>query len=229
MPIQSKQINKIQAGVIRIAGLAVTGGTFNITTALSTALSTAGAGGISVPVQPSVNEGLGLITTGLTNRVEINDGTLAAAGNEIYSRLTEAGGVYTLTFFTLVNGVETAHSFASATTIYVDVPYRFDFWRLPTDSPIATSYRIIGGASGTAQAILQTEPLAVTATNTLANLSKVPNVPANLTLSVFGVLHYTIAPADFTVNGQAITWNPANAGFSLAVGDRVIAQYTTLG
>jgi hypothetical protein len=227
--INSKQILKVLAGVVRLGGVSATGGSTNITTALGTALSTAGAGGVSVPVQPSVSLGLGLITTGSTNRVEINDGTLFVSGNEVYGRLTETGGVYTVTYFTLVAGVETAHSFGSATTVNLDIPYRFDFARYPTDSPIATAYRIVGGTAS-APARIQTEPLTVTATNTLSELAFTPDVTANVTLFVNGVAYHSLGTADFTVSVKTITWNQTNAGFALGVGEfRVIASYTTLG
>jgi hypothetical protein len=62
------------------------------------------------------------------NRDVIDDG----AGNEVYARLSCPAGVYTLSFFSFVNGVETAYTFASSKA--VDLGYVLvsqDFMKLP--------------------------------------------------------------------------------------------------
>lgn len=60
----------------------------------------------------------GVLTTNPLNRVEIvtkNDLTYIedAGGQKVYGRLTESGGVWTLSFFTNEAGTETAHTLAS--------------------------------------------------------------------------------------------------------------------
>lgn len=235
--IPAKQIIKIQAAFVRVSGFTASGVDDVVTTAITTALSTAGAGGVSVPVQPSVSEGLGLITSGANNRIEIYNATskdkiLAANGEEIYGRITESGGIYTLTYYTLSNaGSETSYSFSGSTSIDFEFPYRFDFARYPTDGAIGVRARNVSddpaGTSGQAFA----EQLTVTATNTVSNVSKTPASATSFTLEVNGVDYDTFgsgsARVSVNLTTKAVTWSSTNAGFSLETTDRVVARYFT--
>lgn len=228
--IQSKQVSKVLAGHIKVSGFSASGGSNDITTALGTAVASAGNGGVAVPLQVSGNEvTVGVVTTG-NNRAEIDDGNLDDGnGNEVYGRLTESGGVYTLTYYSLVADTETAYTFGASTSIDFEFGYRFDFSRLPADFAITTAYRIVdpGGKTG-GGASLHTELLTVTAADTVSNLAKTPDSTANVILLINGLAYSTLGNADFAVAGKAITWNSGNAGFSIEVNDKVIAQYTTL-
>lgn len=227
--VQSKQISKIISGSTAIAGFSAAGASNNISTVLGTALSTAGSGGVSVPLQPSTGETvIGVVTSGAANRVEINDGNLfTPAGNEVYGRVTETGGVYTLTYYSSVGGTETAYTLP-ATTIKFEFNYRFDFARLPADFAAIASIRIVGQGGGATGATVKVEAIAVTGANTLALLSKTPDFTANVLLIVNGVVETSLGTASFTVSGKTITWNAANSGYALAVADKVFAQYTTV-
>jgi hypothetical protein len=82
-----------------------------------------------------------VIVAAPSNRVEVYVAATKAklqdsGGNEIYARLTEASGVYSLVYYSMVAGVETAYSFGSATAIDFEFNYRFDFNRYcPSSKP----------------------------------------------------------------------------------------------
>ena len=232
--IASKQINKVMGAPIRVGAFAALGTSNTVTSAITTALGTAGDGGVSVPLQISTSNGLGVVTTGANNRIEIYNATskdkiLSPNGEEVYGRLTESGGIYTLSYFTLPDtGVETAYSLPS-TSIDFEFTYRFDFARLPTDAIVLTGVRNISNdPSGNAGKLFR-ERITVTGTNTLNNLTKTPTDSNLVVLIVNGISYDTFATAPFSVNlsTRVLTWSAANAGFSLETTDRVIAQYVT--
>lgn len=233
----ARQIDKIQGAYVRIAGQAVTLSATStaITTALTTALSTAGAGGAAVVVQPSTGEGVGVVTTGANNRVEIFNSVSGAkftvAGEEVYGRLTEAAGVYTLTYFIRpTGGTETAAPFPVATTVSLEFVYRFTFGLLPVDAGVSIGTRNVeqDPAASAAGSETFSELLTVTATNTVSALTKTPAPGTTMELYVNGLMYSPLGGTpDFTISGTTITWSAANAGFSILTGDRVIASYSS--
>ncbi len=231
--IPAKQIIKPQSASVRVNGFSASGTSGVLTTAIGTALSTAGEGGVSVPVQPlGGSNTIGVIVTGANNRTEIYGGASKlkltdASGNEVFGRITEAGGVYTLTYFSLVAGVETAHSMP-AEAIDIEFSYRFDFARFPADAAIAVSARNISNdPAGAGGATPRNERLTVTALNTVSDLGFTPLNAATFALFVNGQQFDTFGggAAAFSLSGVAITWSAANAGFPLEVADRVTARY----
>ena len=230
--LASKQVAKVMAAPIRVSGLSVATSTSSttVTTPITTALATA-ADGSAVPLVVSSSGSAGVVTSGSAARIEIYQATskdkiLAANGEEVYGRLSEAGGVYTLSYFTLPNtGTEAAYVFPAAATIDFEFNYRFEFHQLPQDAIVAIGTRNIAQDAAAAGGSLFGESVAVTATNTLAALTKTP-----LSQSIVGL---TVNSArqepgwDFTLSGKAITWNAANAGFALATTDRVYVIYAT--
>ena len=236
--IRTKQISWVIGATVRVGNYGATGVDDDVSTVISTALSTAGKGGVGVPVQVSANDdGVGIITAASTNLVQIQRTGSGlkitdAGNNEVYGRLTEAGGVYTLRYFTLADGTETPFNFAASTPIDFDFSYRFDFARLPGDFAIAIPTRVISNDPRGAAAGSQTysELLTVTALNTLSALTRTPNVAANLFLIINTAIYSTFggATAAFSVAGKTITWSAANARFNLETTDRVIATYTSL-
>lgn len=236
MGIQSKQINKTLAAAVRVSGFSANGGSNTVTTAITSALSTAGDGGLSVPVQVASTD-IGVITSGTNNRIEIWDATskdkfVASNGEEVYGRLTESSGVYTLTYYTLPNtGTETAYSFGSSTSIDFEFGYRFDFYRYPTDAAIATVARNINQDPSQSAGRPYAEKLTITAQNTLPNLSKTPVSSSTVELMVWGVSYDALGggTAYFTVNTttKALTWSATNAGFNIDTTDYVVARYFT--
>lgn len=238
-----EQINGILSAPLRVTPIAgATGASTTVTTPITTALATAGKNGVSVPLQPSAASGLGLITTAPLNRIEISDATTKlklkdASSNEVYARLTEAGGVYTITYFVLVNGVETAYSIPSATNLDIDITYRFDLGRLPVDAFTAYGIRVVQSdptGGGAIAANWFAEVLTVTATNTLSALTKTPTNVSVMELVVNGKVHDSLggANADFALSGtpaRTVTWNSGSAAadYSIVTGMKVVAFYQT--
>jgi hypothetical protein len=233
--VAAKQIKKNLSAAIRISGVSVSGNSANVSTAIGSVLATAGDGGVSVPSQAlGGSNAIGVIVTNPNNRCEVYNATtkekIAGAGSEVYGRVTESGGVYTLSFFTLSGGAETTHSFASAISIDFEFNYRFDFVRFPADGIVGSKNRNVSDdPTGTAGASLFTEPLTVTALNTIGELSKTPNQVSNVMLVVNEALYFPIggASAPFSISGKVITWSTTNAGFNLDTTDVVRVRYTT--
>ena len=70
--IEAKQINRPQSASVRINGYAASGNSGAFTSAISTALSTAGEGGVSMPVQVlGGSNPIGVIVTGTNNLAKI--------------------------------------------------------------------------------------------------------------------------------------------------------------
>ena len=117
--IQSKQIDRLLSAFIGISSLAVTAGTSDVVTgAITTAASTAADNGNAVPVQVATTGAGGFVASGPFNRVIIqgaDGGAIESPDDtEVYGRLTESGGAYTLSYFYLAtNGTETAYTMAA--------------------------------------------------------------------------------------------------------------------
>jgi ribosomal protein L7/L12 len=234
MKIQSKQVNRILAAAVRVSGLAVATTTSStvVTTPITTALTTAGDGGTAVTLAVSSGTGAGVITTGANNRVEIYNNTtkdkvLAANGEEVYARLTEAGAVYTLNYFTLPNsGTETAYTFPAAATVDFEFGYRFNLQDLPIDAIIGQRTRNISDDAAGGGGALFGESLSITAANTIAALTKTPVSQSTLEVIING--QQQRPGLDFTLSGKTITWVPATALFDLATTDACYVLYPTL-
>jgi hypothetical protein len=191
-----------------------------------------------MPVVASPDQNaIGIITTGVTNRVEIyasqtNNKIADANGNEIYGRITEAGGVYTISYFSLQNGTELGVTMAAGTAIDFEFNYRFDFARLPADFSIALTSRNVSQdprsqtGSGSAGIAPVTEALQLTGQNVLSALSQTPLSAASVSLIVNGVTYYSLNATIFGINADGtINWNESGVGFGLAASDRIIANY----
>jgi hypothetical protein len=233
MKIRSKQIDRVIAASIRVNGLSVVSSSSStvVTTAITTALSTA-SDGSAVPLVVSSSNGVGVITTGSNNRVEVYNGTskdkiLATNGEEVYGRLTESSSIYTLSYFTLSNsGTETSYTFDNSTTLDFEFGYRFELHQLPTDAIIGQRTRNISDDASGGGGSLFGESLAITATNTIASLTKTPLTQSIINLSINGQIQRP--GIDFTVSGKSITWIPASSLFDLNTTDTAYVIYSTL-
>jgi|GEM_PF-1993240 len=236
MTVPAKHLIKNMSAFVRVDGVTVTGSSATVTTALTTALATAGDAGVSVPVQAASANGIGIVTTGQTNRCQIytaaSDDEILSTGLQVYGKLTESAGVYTLSFFVLSDaGVESAYSFPTATSIDFEFVYRYDFARWPSDAAVGVTTRNVGNDPAAFAATFTRELLTPTGTNVLPNVSKPPVNASTFVLVVNGLNYDTFGGASAVVTvdlgTRAVSWSAANAGFSLATTDRVIAQYLT--
>ena len=225
--LQAKQIQKLLAAPIRINELNANSGSLVITSEITTALTTAGFNNNPIILQNSTDESIsGIILNGLNNKVEIWDSNtknkLGGDGKEIYGKINHSSGIYTLFFYTLISGVETAYSFVSATDIDIEFNYRYEFKDLPTDAFLPKNINQDFSSSGS----LITEELNVTDLNIISNLTQTPNINNNIEVIVNGqVFNYVGSSLPFTISGLTITWLPAIAGFDLETTDKIIAKY----
>lgn len=234
--VPEKQLDVIRASWVGALNFSYpNAATSVVTAAVTTALSTAADDGGAVPVQVSANRTQeGVVVANPKNRVELVDATTKlhlkdGSDNEAYGRITEAAGVYTLSLYTLVAGVETAFT-PPATSIDFAFPYRFTADHYPTDAGIMFPVSMVENdpSQSVSQQNQKTERLTVTAPNTLANLTELPDDTDNIVLFVNGVVvdRFGGGSAAFTIAVQTITWSAANAGYALATTDIVTAQYT---
>ena len=207
--------------------------TSDVTSNITTLLATAGDNGVSVPVQVSTgNTVQGLITVAPGNKILVRRNSdkkpiASIAGDEVYGRLTEAAGVYSLALFTEVAGVETSFVPASPTAIDYYPHYRFTMATLPTDALISTPVSITDDPTVvTTKQENNAELLTVTGLNTLSDLSFAPDDIQNVVLEVNGQNLDSIGGLHFTLSGLTITLLPAGIGYNIVPGDRVVARYT---
>lgn len=234
------QVEGYLTGFIGLNSVSANGGSTNITTPLTTALNTAGKNGVGMPLKRDGQVVAGQFTeTGVVVAAGLNRVPLSATGageaiadgtNVVYGRVTETSGVYTVTYFKSVNGVETAHSFGSATNVNLFLPYTFDIGRLPKTAlsilPMSSAGQDPNTGGGGAAFTPTTELLTIATANTLPNLSFPPVSGLPVALMVRGKHENNLgASPAFSVSGQTLTWSAVNAGYSIAPGWEVVAVY----
>jgi hypothetical protein len=220
---KAKQIEKPIQGFIGVLNSAIlaTNSSKVVTADITTAVGT-------LPLQLASSTQQGIVVSPYGNdKIEMWDTTTKEKlkdtnNNEIYGRLTEATGVYTLSFYSLVVGVETAYTFTVNTNIDYVFVYKYDFRYLPED--FAIKFPLISSNNDPERGgILVLETLTVTALNTINNLSFVPK---NVNQVLFYVNRTVVTPLDgITVVGQAITVTPATLGYDIETTDTVYAYY----
>ena len=203
--IQTKQINAQFDGVFVVGAFASTAATSAIfTTALTTAVAGAGKGGIAVPLQVATASTQGVVTNIV---VEIFDATSKDKiiadyeGNEVYGKITEAAGVYTLNYHYLNNaGAEQNYTFA-ATNIDIAVLYRYDLDTLPQDFAVKANTFVSqdGNAGNNTTSLIQ--QLTVTGINTVTTAT----IPASKEIKF--VHSITINGVDEALHGMAVAAN----------------------
>lgn len=230
--LQSKQVEKILTCYNRVDGFTTSAATSDVvTTPITTALTTAGNNGVAVPLQVSTDVfTIGVVTAGSnrvlifdnTNKLPISDGN----GDEVYGRITEAAGVYTLSYFVETAGVETAYAMVGA-DIDFEFAYRFDFVRFPADATIKVKSRNVGDdpASGGSGSSVE-EIINISALNTFADLTFNPS--SNVILYINGKGEDNLSGGAFTEVAKAITWSSGNAGYDAETTDRAVAVYSSL-
>jgi hypothetical protein len=202
-----------------------------VTAGLTAAAGTLGRGSTSVPVQVGSATQGGFITSGGDNRVEIWDAATKAklqdaSGNEVYGRLTESAGAYTLSYYSAPLGVETAYAFAVTTNVSYSYTYRFEQDKLPENAFIKVPINYASNdpvAAGLTKFRQQT--LTPTAQNVLPALTTAYNSTNGVFQLVVNGITYTLADG-ISIVGTAVTWTAATTGFNLETTDKVYAYYT---
>lgn len=236
--IKSKQIDKVIAGRVYVAGvpnpLATTVTT--ITGQLTTALLTAGANSTSVPLQlypggASSSPGIPG-TAALGNLVEVYDGASKlklsdTAGREVYGRIKQGAFGWQVYYYVQISGVETTYTLP-ITVPMVDfaIPYYFTFRSLPPNfaNGLKSSY-VSDDPAGKPQ-VWEEYSLTILAANTFPALTTAP-VALPLHVFVNGQMLSTLDASIGAVPGStAISWTGA-AGYNLATTDKVIVRVRT--
>ena len=227
----AKTIEKLLLSYIYLNGVTIASSTAVITAAATTALATGSTLGTSVPVQPSDEaNGTDGIFTGTMRLPVVDNSTLEGltddtTNNEVFGRVVEASGVYTLNLHTLTDaGVEQAAVVADG-DITVGLPYLFKFVDFPSDAAVRFSAHQVGQDSAASGGRIARELVAVSALNTLAALSQTPFDLTLVSCNIDGHLE-DIAGGAFSVVGTAVTWLPVVAEYPLETTDKVIVGYT---
>lgn len=225
--LQAKQIEKFTYGRMGIIGFAATGLSDVVTTQISSAASSD-----SVPVQVGSSTTEGFITTGTDNKALVVDTTSKQAiddglGNEVYARLTEAAGVYTLSYYSIQSGSETAVDIGTVTIDFF-INYSYSFKNLPVNVLTRVNSTLVGeDPDNQSGRPIRNEKVTVTGANILANLAKNP-IANSVALYINGKAETEGASEAFTRVGKVLTWSAVNAEYALATTDDVVAHYNTL-
>ncbi len=233
--IHPKQIDThfIAPFIITGFNVAAPAATSVVTSAITTALNTAGRNNTSVPLQVASGidvEGVALSTSiGIIRAFNEDSAEPPQDGsaNEIYGRLTESGGAYTVTWYVSDGSGGDSAANIPAGDYRMVFGYNFSIEQLPNDAFFAGRKFNVGddptvaGATGLTAVV---EVINVTALNTLAALSQTPAATVPVTLNVNGVTH-TELDSGITQTGTALTWNATTMTYDLETTDRVIAHY----
>ena len=202
---------------------------------LTTAAATGGNDGVAVTDVPSTAfDVAGWGVTAPENYVLISDDTSRAAlsdssGREIFSRITEDTGVYTLSHYVLIAGVETPYAFTSAQSIKFIPPYNFELDDYPFDADARVlNARLLEDASGgIVPDFAEAESNTVTGDDTFSALANTPLSGAKVTLIINSETY--MEDVHFTRSGTALTWTftkgSPNFGFTVKTTDDVHAYY----
>lgn len=234
--LRSEQITHPTQAFVPIDGIPVTLADTDITAVLTTALQTAGSGASTVPNKISDTSGnpgtdpVGVVLNGVCIVVDnaSRDAIVDGAGNIVFGKIAGTPTAYTLSLYSTIGGTDTPFVPAPGTQIHVEVPYMFDFARLPLNwvTDLMIRLQMVNKPTTAVASNQVIEIVTVTALNTLANLSQTPSNPQELLLYVNGQANDGLANGSFTVAGQAVNWNAAQAGFALDPVDRVVAVYS---
>jgi len=225
--LQAEQIERYFYLPLGALSFAATG-TSDIVTSELTALA---SGNVPpVPLQVSTAKDVqGFVTSPPFNKCLLQDSTTKQAfddgfGNEVFGRITEATAVFTLSFFAIVSGTESSVDIGSRTIDFFPI-YNFGFSFFANEAFIRTNARIVGDDPTDKGGFTRRDTLAVTATNTIADLPKTP-ITGTVRLYVNPGGPYTEG-VSFSISGKAVTWIPANAGFDIRTTYTVKAVYNT--
>lgn len=234
---EAKQLNYALVAPVGIAGFTSSAtNSDNVTATITTALTTAGRYGTSVPLAvgalgtAGANVTQGLMAAPPYNTVPVflaggaKQRATNTSGDEIFGLLTNAGAVWTLAYFASPGGVQTAYTWPAATAIDFEVPYLFALANLPVDALVSIGERHVNPTAAGGGVPVGTT-LTVTATNTISALPTTPKSGTPVTFMINGLSVLAGASSGINVAGTVVTVTPATLGYSVATTDVVIIEY----
>lgn len=212
------QINRPLAVPIWVGNFAASGTSNVVTTAITTALNTAGFAGESLSLVNSNESTEGILITNSTkefaNLCQIvltadKEPLTDSNGNEVFGRLTFATTVYTISYYTNVAGVETAFTMPSQ-NIDFSFNYVANFGKLDTFALLGSSVRNVSNDPNPNTVKSKVDAVVIASANTFTNpaLSSAPNTNYPVILSINGILGFE--GVHFTRSGQNITLSAQN-------------------
>ena len=147
--------------------------------------------------------------------------------SSVFARLTESGGTWTLSFYSLIAGVETAFDFTGHDLAGENFDFRWcESVQIGVSSPTAIVYAGEGidefDPSSPASHLHIVENLTITSNGqTGFALAQTPKDVNDVTVKVNG-LSYAIT-TDYTISGTTLTW--LDTDFTLATTDVLTVEY----
>lgn len=222
--LKLKQLLGFFDGTIGVTGFTTSSSSStDVTAAITAVLATAAKDGSSVPLQVASGDTEGVVTSSI---VEIFDSATKDKiladndGAEVYGKITESSGVYTLSYFFIdVNGVEQTYTMTGQ-VIDFGVQYRFSMANLPYD--FALSQNVAQDANGGNPGNIIVETLIPTALNTIPNMTSIP-VGFEIKTAIYATVngHDQLGEGLSVSAGGAVTAVPATIGYSIETSDIV--------
>ena len=229
MRLEPKQINKLIDSNGGVASFTTTAAAVSddVTTEVQAVLT-----GLWIPELVATTT-VAWVITSWNNRVEIYDSTTKekiddGAGNEVYGRMTGGVGAWTLSYYSLVAGVETAYT-EDASDIDFDFGIRFMFKDLPTNAIRAVKQKVNDDISSS-NGYMHAEDVTIAVQNTVPDVTFQPASTATFRLVVNGKVEDTLwssASVTASAANKTVAWSAANAGYNLDTTDEVTAIYLT--
>lgn len=229
-----RTLNKIVGQEIpAVAQTIITGASSDVTAAITAILATEGANGDGVGAEVQVtngkwsSDGNGILTDAVqahtVSIADVNGRTIKAlvGGQDfsVYGRITEAGGVYTLSYFYRDGaGVETSAILAAQDILFSFV-YRFQLWHSNPRYDTVARLKFVGIDGGGNN--IYEELLTVVTADTVPDITKTPADHIKLS---FGGHELSTLTGGFTIVDKTITWGGL---YPLEVGDELVATYAT--
>ena len=226
--IHGKQVDQKFLADFQLRGvtLGALGGSVDVTAGIATWAATGARNGTSVPMQLSANIDVEGVVVSANLLVQINENPSGlvpkdATDNdkEIFGRVSEAAGVYTVTFYKLdALGVDEAIDLPAANYDFI-LFYCFPLHKVPANALIGLGRKDVSQDPVTA-GVPKIERVAVTALNVIAPITFLPKA-GSVRVEVNGVSYAEVTHSGITVTGQAIAWAPLLMLFDLETSDTV--------
>lgn len=220
---KGKQINQLVGkSNWNTTGVALPSATTVAVTSLLTGLTPAGS-----------DSALGIYTTSPQNKVFLRESGTGKAlrdevhGSSVFARLTEAANVWTLSFFSLVAGVETAFDFTTHTLVGQNFDFKYyesvQFGDLPPTNVVTVgeSIDVSSGQSALTHQYVVDHPTISANGQTAITLSQTPKDTNDVVLIVNGI--QCTLTTDYTISGTTLTW--LDTDFTLETTDEVRIEY----